>query len=333
MAKGNNQKQKMLYLLKIFTEETDEQHGLTLMQIIQRLNDYEVTADRKTLYTDFEELRRFGLDIISEHVGNQHYYFLGSRNFELAELKLLVDSVQGAKFITQRKSASLIRKLESLASRHEASQLHRQVTISGRIKTMNESIYYNVDKIHTAINGNTQIRFKYFQWNEQKETVLRHDGAWYHVSPWQLIWDDEYYYLVAYDSAADQIKHYRVDKMLHITAETLPREGQLQFEQSSTPNYSTRHFSMFSGPATRVTLLVENELAGVIIDRFGKDVLLVPQDDGHFRAYVDVSVSEIFFGWVIGLGSGVKIIGPDFVVAEMQRIVHRLKQQYLPQDT
>ena len=168
--KGDNQKLKMLYLAKIFMEETDDLHTLTMPEIIAKLAAYGVNADRRTLYLDIEELRRFGLDIIAVREGRYYYYHLGERLFELAELKLLVDSVQSAKFITNRKSNELIKKIESLASRYEGKQLQRQVVISGRTKTMNESIYYNVDKLHAAIGSGCQIRFKYYKWNVKNET-------------------------------------------------------------------------------------------------------------------------------------------------------------------
>ena len=179
--KGDNQKLKMLYLVKIFSAETDDYHALTMSEIIEKLDACGVNANRKTLYQDFEELRKFGLDIIPQKVGHNYYYHLGQRFFELAELKLLVDSVQSAKFITNKKSDELIKKLEALVSIHEARQLQRQVTISGRVKTMNKSIYYNVDRLHEAISINRQITFRYFQWNHRKEMVLRHDGALYQV--------------------------------------------------------------------------------------------------------------------------------------------------------
>ena len=207
--KGENQKLKMLYLARIFSEETDERHALTMPQIRSKLAACGVNADRKTLYQDFEELRSFGMDIIAERIGRDSYYYLGSRAFELPELKLLVDSVQSAKFITDKKSGQLIRKLEGLVSRHEGKLLQRQVVISGRVKTMNESIYYNVDKLHDAIGAGCQIRFKYYQWNVHKEMVLRKGGAWYQVSPWVLMWDNENYYLVAYDSEDQKIKQHK----------------------------------------------------------------------------------------------------------------------------
>ncbi|MBQ1888460.1 MAG: WYL domain-containing protein, partial [Firmicutes bacterium] len=236
--KGDNQKLKMLYLVKLFSEETDDRHYLTMSQIIEKLAECGVNADRKTIYLDLEELRHFGMDIIADKRGRECFYYLGGRDFELPELKLLVDSVQSAKFITDRKSKELIKKLESLASRYEGSQLNRQVFISGRIKTMNESIYYNIDKLHEAIGADSRIRFKYYQWNVEKQMELRRDGAWYEVSPWGLIWDDENYYLVGYDAEEGKIKHYRVDKMLHIEDTGDPREGGDQFKAFNMPSYS-----------------------------------------------------------------------------------------------
>lgn len=328
MAKGANQKLKLLYLAKIFTEQTDEDHALTLAEIITKLNGYDVTADRKTLYLDFEELRHFGMDIISDQRGRNIYYYLGARDFELPELKLLVDSVQAAKFITDRKSRELIRKLEGLVNTQQAQQLHRQVIIAGRIKTMNESIYYNIDKLHTAINANVQIKFQYYQWNVKKEMELRKRGAWYQVSPWCLTWDDENYYLVAYDALDDMIKHYRVDKMLKITATTEARVGQDRFKEFDMAHYAKSLFGMFGGEETSVTLEGDNSLVGVLIDRFGKDISIVPIDETRFEAKVTVAVSPQFFGWVMALGRGIRITGPTPVVKKMRAEAKRLMEQY-----
>lgn len=328
MAKGVNQKLKLLYLTKIFREQTDENHMLTISEITERLSGYDVSADRKTLYTDFEELRHFGLDIISQQVGRQHYYYIGAREFELPELKLLVDSVQSAKFITAQKSQKLIKKLEGMVSKYEASQLQRQVYITGRVKTMNESIYYNVDKIHAALSADAQIQFQYYQWNVKKEMELRRGGRLYQVSPWGLMWDDEYYYLVAYDAEADRIKHYRVDKMLRITLTEQKRVGKERYKKFNLPDYTKRIFGMFSGEETKVTLEADNAMAGVLIDRFGKDIMLIPQDEEHFRVTVDVAVSDQFLGWVVALGQ-VKIVGPEVVVDKMREKVEALSKQYL----
>ena len=326
--KGDHQKLKMLYLVKIFTEETDDNHALTVAQIIEKLNSCGVNADRKTLYQDFEELRTYGLDINVRQEGRSHQYYLGARDFELPELKLLVDAVQSAKFITDKKSSELIKKLESLVSHYDARQLHRQVMITGRVKSMNESIYYNVDKIHDAINGQKKIRFKYFQWNTKKEMELRREGGWYYTSPWALMWDDENYYLITYDSYYDKIVHYRVDKMLEIEILEEKREGQEQFEAFNIPKYSKSLFGMFSGEEVNVTLECCNFLAGVIIDRFGKEVSLIPVDKEHFRVKVQVAVSQQFLGWVLALGDSVRIVAPEPVVSQMKEHLQKVSEMY-----
>ena len=328
MAKGPNQKLKLLYLMKIFMEETDEQHGLTMPQLIEKLHAYGVNADRKTLYMDMEELRTFGLDIISEQEGRKWYYYVGARDFELPELKLLVDSVQSSKFITDRKSNELIHKIESLASKHDAKKLQRQVFITGRVKTMNESIYYNVDRLHEAIATDSQIRFKYYQWNVNKEMELRRDGQWYQTSPWGLMWDDENYYLVGFDAAESKIKHYRVDKMLKISILEERRLGRAEFQAFDMPRYTRSLFGMYGGEETRVTIEAENEMVGVLIDRFGKDIPLMPVDEEHFRTVVNVAVSNQFLGWIMAVGSGLRITAPESVVDKMRAEVRRLSEEY-----
>lgn len=328
MARGRHQKLKLLYLMKIFMEETDDGHGLSRQDLIDRLNACGITADRKTLYSDFEELRTFGIDIITGHEGNDWTYHIGEREFELPELKLLVDSVQSAKFITERKSRDLIKKLENLVSKHEAKQLHRQVLISGRVKTMNESIYYNVDKLHTAINADSRIRFQYFQWNVKKEMVLRHDGAWYNVSPWALVWDNENYYLIGYDSTSGQLRHYRVDKMLKISSTDEKRQGEEAFSRIDIPSYSRQLFGMYGGEETRVSLEAADHMAGILIDRFGQDIRIIPGETGTFTAYISVAVSPQFLGWVFSLGRDVRITGPAKVVQMMREEGRRLMEQY-----
>ena len=325
---GNNQKLKLLYLIKIFTEDTDDQHALTLPQIAEKLDAYGVSAERKTLYQDFELLRDFGFDIIGQQARRNFYYHMGNRRFELPELKLLVDSVQSAKFITDKKSNTLIKKLEGMVSKYEARKLQRQVIISGRIKAMNESIYYNVDKLHEAIGTDRQIRFKYFRWNIKKEMELRKDGAWYQVSPWALMWDDENYYLVGYDAEDGKIKHYRVDKMWRISVADRKREGKEQFRAFNMPRYTKSLFGMFGGEEVKVTLEAENGMVGILLDRFGKDIPIKPVDADHFRTSVVVAVSSQFLGWIMALGDGVKIIGPDKVVTRMKEEIRLISQMY-----
>lgn len=328
MAKGNNQKLKLVYLMKILLEKTDEEHSLTMEEIIAALQTYGVSAERKSLYGDLEALRLYGLDIVGEQRSRTYYYRVINRQFELAELKLLVDAVQSSKFITAKKSHQLIKKIEALASAHEASQLQRQVFVAKRIKTMNESIYYNVDSLHSAINANAQIRFQYFQWTVDKQMKPKKDGAYYQVSPWALSWDDENYYLVAFDSEAGRIKHYRVDKMLKIQQTQENREGKELFDSFDMAVYAQKMFGMFGGSVENVTLKFPNELAGVVIDRFGKDITFRKLDEAHFSIHAEVAVSRQFLAWVIGLGPGVALLGPDSVVCRMQEEINRLSAQY-----
>lgn len=328
MAEVNKQRLKLLYLMKIFSEDTDDEHMLTLSQIISKLKAYGVDVERKTLYQDFAILRDFGFDIVSVQTQRNYYYHIGNRQFELPELKLLVDSVQSAKFITKKKSNALIRKLEGMVSKYEARQLQRQVIISGRVKAMNESIYFNVDKLHEAIGTGCQIRFKYYRWNINKEMELRKAGDWYEVSPWALMWDDENYYLVGYDAEDRKIKHYRVDKMMQISVVDKKREGKEQFKAFDMPRYTKSLFGMYGGEEAKVTLEAENRMVGILIDRFGKDIPIKPVDDSHFRTSVVVAVSGQFLGWIMALDEGVKIVGPEKVLKRMKQKIGLLNNVY-----
>ena len=332
MAKRPNQRLKLLYLAKIMLRLTDDEHGLQVEQIINELDKYDIAAERKSIYSDLEALQLFGIDIEKKHIGRYVYYCVGNRNLELAELKLLVDAVQSSKFITEKKSSQLIEKLERYVSQYEAKQLNQQVYVHGRIKTMNESIYYNVDEIHNAITADVMISFQYFQWNLKKEMEPRHEGERYIISPWGLIWDNENYYMVGYDAKAELVKHFRVDKMLRIQPMKCKRKGQKLFPQGNIANYAEKHFGMFSGKEESVTLLCQNGFIGVIVDRFGRDVKIRPVDEDHFQAKVEVVVSNNFFGWVLGLGEGVKITAPQEVVSELQKEIQRMRRQYFADD-
>ena len=314
MPKGANQKLKLYYLSRIMTEKTDDDHCITMPEIQSYLEDYGVTADRKSLYDDLEALRILGIDVIGEKQGRNYVYHVGEKQFEIAELKLLVDAIQSSKFITEKKSNELIKKITGLASDYEAQQLKRQVVVQGRIKTMNESIYYIVDDIHNAITNNRQIRFEYLRWNLRKEMEPRRDRP-YEVSPWALMWDDENYYLIAYDAADDKIKHYRVDKMRNIELSEERREGRELFREFDMAAYARMNFGMFGGEEVRVKLAFKNELVGVLLDRFGKDIpIRSGSRSGWSETSVDVALSDQFLGWIFSLGSDVQITGPEEVV-------------------
>ena len=319
MSRGTNQKFKFTYLMKIMLEKTDDEHSLTMPQIMEELEKYDVTAERKSIYTDFRDMtEKFGVEIIKEQIGRETYYHVGAREFELAEVKLLIDAIQSSKFITQTKSRELITKIKSFVSEHQAKQLQRQVYINDRVKTMNESVYYNVDDIHTAINQNKKIRFKYFKWDINTKLVPRHNGDWFIVSPWALTWDDENYYMVAFDDLDSKIKHYRVDKMMHISIEEEKRSGRDVFRNFDMAEYSKATFGMYQGQKAKVKIQFANYMCGVFIDRFGKDISFRPIDDEHSELHVDVNVSPQFFGWIFSLGKDVKVTGPSEVVERMK---------------
>lgn len=319
MSRGTNQKFKFTYLMKIMLEKTDDEHSLTMPQIMEELEKYDVTAERKSIYTDFQDMtEKFGVEIIKEQIGRETYYHVGAREFELAEVKLLIDAIQSSKFITQTKSRELITKIKSFVSEHQAKQLQRQVYINDRVKTMNESVYYNVDDIHTAINQNKKIRFKYFKWDINTKLVPRHNGDWFIVSPWALTWDDENYYMVAFDDLDSKIKHYRVDKMMHISIEEEKRSGRDVFRNFDMAEYSKATFGMYQGQKAKVKIQFANYMCGVFIDRFGKDISFRPIDDEHSELHVNVNVSPQFFGWIFSLGKDVKVTGPSEVVERMK---------------
>lgn len=323
MAKQGLQKQKLLALAQLLLRETDEAHPLTMQQLLDALDAQGIAAERKSVYDDIEVLRGAGLDILLRRDAPAGYY-IAAREFQLAELKLLVDAVQASRFITERKSMELIRKLENLASRHEAGVLQRQVYVAGRVKTMNESIYYTVDRLHDAISNNRKIRFQYFAWNEKGETQLRHDGRFYCVSPFALSWDDENYYLLAYDAAAALLKHYRVDKMVCLTVTDEAREGVEQFSSFDTAAYTRKVFGMYGGQEALVTLRCASHLAGVMLDRFGQEVLLRPHGDGTFSLTAAVIVSTHFLTWLMNFPGEVEIEEPqtvrDAYLAHAQKI-------------
>ena len=328
MPKSSNQKLKLLYLLKILREETDEEHFLNSQQLIERLARWDISAERKSIYDDIARLMDFGYDIV--HVKNKagSGYYMGSREFELPELKLLVDVVQASRFITQRKSRELIQKLEQFVSAKEATQLQRQVYVAGRVKTENESIYYNVDFIHRAIQENRQISFQYMEWTLDRRLVPRKGGERYVISPWALSWNDENYYLIGYDAAADQLKHYRVDKMGSIQLTALEREGGSAFKSFDIAAYTNKTFGMYGGKEETVSLEFADRLIGVVIDRFGKETDIRRLAEGTFRIRVKVAVSGQFFGWLTGLGIQARLTAPPDVVEEYKEYLKKINKLY-----
>lgn len=309
MAKSEGQKLKILYILRMLEENTDEAHPMTTAEIINRLEAEGISCERKTVYSDIARLTDFGYDIIQVSNRRGGGYYLANRDFELAELKLLVDAVQSSRFITPKKSRELIRKLERMAGKHDAGKLQRQVYVVGRVKTENESIYYNIDNIHRAIQEDRQLAFIYLEWNLEKKLVPR--GGPRRVSPWALIWREENYYLAARDAKDGVLKHYRVDKMGSVEVLEEKREGLEQLGNLKLTDYTNRTFGMFSGEEETVTLRFPNRLVGVALDQFGREADIRPTENETFRIRARVAVSGQFFGWLAGIGPEAEIVGPE----------------------
>lgn len=324
MPKSERQKWKILLLKDLLEQRSDEAHPLSMQQLIDALKADGVLAERKSIYNDIACLQEYGMDIELKK-GPAGGYYLASRLFELPELKLLVDAVQSSKFLSQRKSLQLIGKLEQLANVHDGGQLHRQVVVSGRVKTMNESIYYHVDRIHEAIGLDRQIKFRYFDWGPDREKHYR-PGP-YAASPYALCWADENYYLIA-DSARHGITHYRVDKMDAIELTDQPRAVTEQSRALNLADYSRAVFSMYNGQSVAVKMRFDNAMAGVVIDRFGRDAMLIPDGPSHFTLTADIAVSPVFLSWVIQFGNRAKIVSPAPVVEACRDLLRQQLAQY-----
>ena len=329
MPRKEGQKRKLLELLRIFVRETDETHPLSVPELVKKLQQSGVEAERKSVYDDIQTINELpGSSVmVMQQRGRGGGYYMPDAPFELAELKLLVDAVYASKFITARKSRLLIDKLCQFTSRYHEQELDRKVLVSGRIKSTDERILYTVDTLHRAIMDGVQVQFKYCDWTLQKKMEPRHQGRVYQVSPWVLVWENGNYYLIAYTEG--NLRHYRVDKMSFVKTVEARREGADQYAAFDVNRYMQQMFGMFNGPLHRVTFRCENRFVGAMLDRFGTQPILNPDPDGeHFTMTAEVQVSPQFFGWVAGLGPGVEIVGPAEVRAEMRRTLDNLQELY-----
>ena len=319
MAKSPNQKTKLLHLARMLLRQTDEDHPLTVAQIIQELERQGIKAERKSVYDDLEALRGFGLDVQSRK-GRAPGWFIGERPFQLPELKLLVDAVQASRVVSGTTSRRLIHKLEKLCSNYEGSQLQRQVYVEGRPKTDSKSLLYSTDALHEAINNGKMVEFLYRKADSRKKEKKI-------VSPWQLAWENGCYYLIAF---ADEkgIRHYRVDKMSGVRVLDAPRRGQEQFADLDLPAYLRKHFGMYGGPEHRVTLRCTADLEGAMRERFGATPMFLPEENGCFHFDVPICVSDQFYGWVCGFGGKIEVVAPPEVRQGMREMTARLAEQH-----
>ena len=327
MGKSADSKLRLLYLMRFLLRQTDEAHPAGIADMLEELGRYGITANRKTVYDDLESLRTFGLDLVTAKSSGTGYY-VASREFELPELKLLVDSVQSSKFITQKKTLGLIRKIEGLTSVHEGQLLQRQVYVHNRVKTMNESVYYNVDEISNAIAQDRGIRFRYFDYAPDGSRIYRHKGGWYRVSPFALMWDNENYYLLGWDEESGELRHYRVDKMERIAAREEVRQGKEAFAAVDMAAYSQQVFGMFGGAAQPVRMRFARRLAGAVIDRFGREPILTPDGEEHFLLTASVAVSPQFYAWLLGFGDEAEILGPAAVRQGLKDYLDGIRKLY-----
>ncbi len=325
MPKSDNQKLKIFYILDYLQKNSHEDHPVRASELITMLqSSHNIQCDRKTVYSDIAALQDYGVDIVSLP-GKYGGYYIASRNFELPELKLLIDAVQSSRYLTEKKSRELIEKLCNQCNEHDASLMKRNVLVSGRVRTMNESIYYNVDAIQGAISQNVQIRFRYFDWDFGGQRRYRDKP--YIASPYGLCQDNEFCYLLAL-SQRHGITSYRVDRMAQIQLTEEPRLPCPELTGKALHEHANRLFQMFSGDSTNVKLRFHRSLMNVVIDRFGPDTMLIPEDENYFSFTVNIAVSPMFLSWLIGFGAKAKVLYPESVVQQVRELCMETVSQY-----
>ncbi|MGN0164661.1 MAG: helix-turn-helix transcriptional regulator [Lachnospiraceae bacterium] len=325
MAKLQNQKLKLIYLLRILEENTDSEHCISMESIISKLEAMGVSAERKSIYTDFDYLRVAGYDVVKVKKNKTYGYYLATRNFELPELKMMVDAVSTSKLVTKEQSEALIKKLEKLCSRYQADELQRSVFIYDRPKSRNESVFENIGLLTDAIRQKKLIDFDYYQWNKNKQLVLRENGNKHNIGPEFLEFMDGNYYLIAYDTNAEKIKHYRVDKMGNIV---INRDAKRSYKiaRIDQPKYSAQLSNMFSGEEKEIRLEAYEKNLGVIIDKFGYPavkVIPLPTAGGKYICRINLQISNQLFGWLLGVSDLVTLVGPEDVVEDYQSLLRQ----------
>lgn len=315
-------KLRPLYLAKILYERTDEDHYLTTAQLMEILKkEYGIKTHRQTIPSDIEILRTFGMEI-QEVMSAQKRYNLISREYDIAEIKLLIDAIESAKFITKTKSEELVAKLSKMASKSQAESLKRNISAEGRIKYDNESIYLIIDGINEAINAGKQISFQYFKYDVRKKPKLRNDGEPFVFSPHQLVWNGDFYYMVGVFEDGAKVGVFRLDRILR--RPEIMGEDALPFPDSFDFNkYLQTSFRMYGTDYSKVELKCSDEVMDAILDKFGKNVSTYAYDMGHFKAEVEVAVSNVFFSWIFGFGGTVEIIGPEEVREKYRDMVKK----------
>ena len=325
MPKSDNQKLKIFYILDYLEAYSNEKNPVRASDLISMLDrQWGIRCDRKTVYSDIAALQQYGVDIVSIPGKNGGYY-IASRNFELPELKLLIDAVQSSRYLTEKKSRELIEKLCSQCNEQDAKLMRRTVLVSGRVKSMNETIYYNVDAIQEAIAQNKQISFRYFDWDFGGKRKYRDKE--YLASPYGLCQDHENCYLLAFSSRYG-ITSYRVDRMTDIQLTEDARIPCPELTGKALHDHANRLFQMYSGDALDVKMRFHRSLLNVVIDRFGKDTMLIPDGEDYFNFTVKVAISPMFLSWIIGFGAKAKILYPKSVADACKALCLEAMSQY-----
>ncbi len=330
MPKNANQKLKILYIKDYLERNSDETHNVTTAELIAHLDRNGISAERKSIYSDIALLQEYGVDVITTK-GKQSGYYIASREFEVSELKLLVDAVASAKFLSERKAADIVKKLSSFCSKYEANSLKRSVYVLNRVGEHSERVFYNVDALHKAISENKNVSFVYHEWkldysSEEKVTLRpKRSGERYEVSPCTMMWDDEKYYLIAYEG--EDLKSFRVDKMKSILLAE-KEDGGTKYAPFDVENYRKETFNMFNGEEESVTLCFHNSLVGIVVDRFGKNQIIFKHDEDHFRVTVKANISPQFYAFLFAYSDKVRILSPDSVIEEYCRRVESVAKLY-----
>lgn len=328
MAGLSRQKQKLLTMKQYFEQKTDDEHSITGNRLIEILAQYGIKAERKTIYDDIKTLCDSGMDIEITKDGHSNAYYLGARTFQDEELFVLVDAIASCRFLTKKKSQELIAKIQGLTSEYKAKQLKRDVFVNNRSKAMNESVYYNLNKVQEGIFEKRTISFQYYDYNFNKKKILKHDGEIYTVSPFVTVWEEDNYYLVCYCNKHEKICRYRIDRMANVKVNPGEKRRELNADEKLAVTNNQSLYSMYGGEERTVTIQFARHLLATVIDRFGEKVICHQDSDDTFYINTEVQISPTFWGWLFKFGKEAKVLAPQDVVEMAKQQLDDIRRSY-----